>query len=122
MIRDEIAEIQPIVNDVTDKQDIIKVVDQYRDTRFAAINIISEIQKQTPKDVALESVTVDVEAEEKQVQLSCVGKSRTSVSALINSLDQSPVLTDVKLEGPTKRDDEIAKYKFSVNCTLEKKE
>jgi len=96
--------------------EIIKVVNNRRNPRFAAISILSEVHRLVPEGVYFEMIDIDVEKE--QVLLEGFGRARQDIRTLVNNLEQSLFFKDAKEGGATRRD-KSGKFKFQVVCVQE---
>lgn len=116
----EIRETDPAVRKVEKMREIIRAVDNHRNPKFAAINLLAEIPPLVPHDVYFDVINFDAEKEEIRLEGSSV--SRGEISRLIKSLERSSLFRDVKQEGDTTMDPKSKRYRFLVVCALEKQE
>ena len=112
----ELLAIEPVAAKVTGMHDIIKVVKNRRNPRFATISILSEVHRLVPEGVYFEVIDIDVEKE--QVLLEGFGRSRKDIRSLVNNLEQSPFFEDAKEGGATRRD-KSGRFRFQVVCVQE---
>ncbi len=101
------------------KKLLIQQVDAHRDVRHACINVIEDIYRRIPElaDVTFESFNYDYE--NARVQLGGTGRSTRDIRALLNELEASSLLGDVKEEGTTRLDRNTRRYTFKLDCSLE---
>lgn len=110
------ASVEPDVEEVIRKHQIIKIVRGAEDRELSCVNVFAEIQKIRPEDVYLTEVEID--SDRMRVAISGTGGTLADVRAFLNGLKSAGSFTDVKPGGTTLERD--ARYSFEVACALEK--
>ena len=109
---------EPAKQEVERMRKIVGAARQRADLKWTALNLFSEVHRLIPKDVALDSVDIDLQAKDQKVLLEGLGATRQDVHALVQSLEQSPFFKGAKEEGATSQDSKTGKYKFKVVMSL----
>jgi Tfp pilus assembly PilM family ATPase/Tfp pilus assembly protein PilN len=119
-LQKEYAATEPARQKIDRMNTIISVVQQRGDLKWTALALLSEVHRQVPKDVALDSIDIDLQTKEEKVQIEGVGRTRPDVHALVQNLEQSSFFKGVKEEGSTAQDTKTGKYRFRVVMGLQK--
>lgn len=109
--------IQPGVVRIERMQELIKVVRERQDTKFAAISLMAEIQGLVSGDLYFDALDIDREGE--KVSLNGSAGSTRDIRTLVDKLRQSPLFEDVRQTGAEVLDRRSGRYKFEVGCILE---
>lgn len=116
-LRTELAKERPRAARVERMSQIVRLARRRQDTRFAAIRLLSEVQRRVPEDLYFDRMDLDVAGE--QLSLSGTGGDQRDIRVLVNNLKQSPLFSDAQEEGRTTRDSLTGRWRFQITCTLE---
>jgi Tfp pilus assembly PilM family ATPase len=97
---------------------IVSGIKARNEAKFSPYNIFCEIHANTPDTTKFDSVDIDIDS--RKVTLSGWAETRQSIRDLIQSLEKTLVLIDVKAGGQTTKDPKSKKYNFQIVCSLEK--
>ena len=100
-VRSEVERLQPTVQRVGEMQAVINAVSAREDARFSAVALLGAIHATVPDDVYFDAVDIDMG--QGLVTLRGSGPTRREVRELVNNLEKSPLLVDVKESGGTTR-------------------
>ena len=120
-VETEIRNTEPAVQNVRRWREIIHVATGRADLRFSAYNLLAEIHARIPAglDLALDSVFFEIE--KGVVQLGGSSGTTEDIRALVGNLEQSLLLQDVN-EGGTTVKGRDGRWRFRLDCALERKE
>ncbi len=110
-VRSEVERTQPAVRRVAEMQAVINAVSAREDARFSAVTLLGAVHAAVPEDVYFDSVDIDMGQE--LVTMRGAGPTRREVRELVNNLEKSPLLVDVKESGGTTRDRD-GRFRFQV--------
>jgi Tfp pilus assembly PilM family ATPase len=107
----EVERTLPAVQRVREMQDVIKAVGAREDARFSSVALLGAVHGAVPEDVYFDAVDIDME--QQRVTLRGAGPTRREVRELVNNLEKSPLLVDVKESGGTTRD-RSGRFRFQI--------
>ncbi|MBL7075918.1 MAG: pilus assembly protein PilM [Kiritimatiellae bacterium] len=110
-VRAEVERTKPSVQRVGEMQAVINTVSAREDARFSAVSLLGAVHAAVPEDVHFDAVDVDMAQE--LVTLRGAGPTRREVRELVNNLEKSPLLADVKESGGTTRDRD-GRFRFQI--------
>jgi len=111
---------EPGVDRVERMQDLVRVVRERQDPRFAAIRVLTEIHRVVPAGIYFKGIEIDRSG--RRVQLSGSAGSTRELRALVSSLEQSPLFEGAREGGTTTLNPRTNRYEFEVLCSLEANE
>ena len=114
------AATEPARENVQRMQEVIEVVRQRGDLKWAALNVLSEVHRQVPKDgVTLDAIDMDLQSKTEKIHLEGIANTMQESRTLVQNLEQSELFRGVAEEGSTVRDPKTGKFKFKVVMSLE---
>jgi Tfp pilus assembly protein PilN len=112
----EYAQTLPAVQRVARMQGVINAVSAREDARVSAVSLLEAVHAAVPADVYFDAV--DIDAAQAQVSLRGAGPTRREVRELVNNLEQSSLLADVKESGGTTLDRD-GRFRFQIVAQFE---
>jgi len=110
-VRAEVDRTRPAVQRVGEMQAVINAVSLREDAHFSSVALLGAVHAAVPEDVYFDAVDIDMGQE--LVTLRGAGPTRREVRELVNNLEKSPLLVDVKESGGTTRDRD-GRFRFQV--------
>ena len=118
LLRDKYEVTLPATKNVERMRDLIKLVHDRDNPRYAIISIIDHLYDLSKGDLNFKAV--DLDRSTKKVTLAGTAGQSSDIRTLVNALDQSPYFEKVKETGATVMDRRTGRYKFEISCLLEK--
>lgn len=110
-VRRAVERTLPAVRRVGEMQAVINAVSVREDARYAAVTLLDTVHAAVPEDVYFDAIDIDMAR--ALVTLRGAGPTRREVRELVNNLEKSSLLTDVKERGGTTRD-RAGRFRFQV--------
>ncbi|MCE9613168.1 MAG: pilus assembly protein PilM [Lentisphaerae bacterium] len=117
-IRQDVSAKADEVRAINQKLRLVEVVQQRSDPRLALFNILSELRQALPEPMQIMVDTVEFDGERGTLQVSGTGASAGDIGSLVQSLEKSALLADVREDGSTTRESS-GRFRFRVLCRLE---
>ncbi len=118
LLSEQYKDTLPATKDVEEMRDLIKVVRDRENPRYALITIFNHLHDLSKGDLSFSAVDLD-RGTRKITMTGTAGQSR-DIRTLVNALEQSPYFENVKEPGATEIDRRTQRYKFEITCMLEK--
>ncbi len=118
LLHEEYKSTLPATRNVEKMRDLIKVVRDRENPRYALITIVNHLHDLAKGDLSFS--VLDLDRETKKITLGGTAGQSRDIRTLINALEQSPYFENVKEPGPTVMNRKTQRYKFEVTCMLEK--
>ena len=118
LLHGQYEETLPATKKVEEMRDLIKVVRDRENPRYALITILDHLHDLAKGDLSFSAV--DMDRDTRKVTLGGTAGQSRDIRSLVNALEQSPYFENVKEPGATEIDRRTQRYKFEVTCMLEK--
>lgn len=106
------------VRAIEQKQKLIEIVRDRNDPRISLVSLMADLQKSLPAPGQITLDGMEFDAVRGSLQIVGTGGSTPDVRGLVKTLEQSPLLTDVREDGSTTREAN-GRYRFRLVCRLE---
>ncbi|MCC6581258.1 MAG: pilus assembly protein PilM, partial [Phycisphaeraceae bacterium] len=117
-LRREVTEHADAVRAIDQKLRLVEVVLQRSDQRLAVFHVLSALRQALPEPAQITVDTVEFDGERGTLQVSGSGASAGDIGNLVQRLEESGLLADVREDGSTTRETS-GRYRFRVLCRLE---
>lgn len=117
-IRAELDANRDTVRSIEHKQKLIDVIRLRHDPRHALVSVLADVHRTLPPPAQIVVDGIEFDADRQSLQLVGSGATQREVSDLVQALEASPLLIDVREDGSTVREAN-GRYRFRMVCRLE---
>ncbi len=118
-VEEKVALIEDRARQVELKQRMTEVVSSRSDQTHAMVRLIGELQSKLPDPEVVVVSQLEFDLARTSLQVSGTARSRPDIINLVNTLEASSLLGDVKERTGTPLDTSTRRYQFNIVCALE---